>query len=481
MKKNFFFLLPLILTTLCFLGETSILKAQENTTWFYVGYCELHRSHINIHRCIACGEWKELSDFHAKCCGKCYLSSSLCLVGGCRNPIKHKIPICWDCATKDLCYAPRSLCGEYLGSGDVPTAASRDKRRILAKYTVQITIPGKKEEFMKNYNAANEAITKGDYQQALNYFRKCDEIIPNGVACQIGISLRGLKKEVDAVKYFDIAIKEEPNYAEPYYQKGLVLIGQSKFTEAEELLKKAIQLNIWEGNAYLMYAYLLESERKDYNQAITHYERGFDLSPTTSSFRGNLISLYQQAGKFDDALKHADVLCELLDSSVEALNTKAELLFNFNKWNDAIPIYEKLISMKPNNVHIAYYYLGLCQYQVAQFEKARDNWEKTIELDENKNPETYSCLAVCEMKLNNPVNAKKYCEETLARVSKESSFIYYNLACAYSLMNEKDKGLEFLEKALKTGQVNISYMESDADLKNVRESKGYKELVAKYK
>lgn len=31
-------------------------------------------------------------------------------------------------------------------------------------------------------------------------------------------------------------------------------------------------------------------------------------------------------------------------------------------------------------------------------------------------------------------------------------------------MNEIDKGLEFLEKALKTGQVNIDYMESDADL-----------------
>ncbi len=137
--------------------------------------------------------------------------------------------------------------------------------------------------------------------------------------------------------------------------------------------------------------------------------------------------------------------------------------------------------MNPNNIYIAYYYLGLAQYQVNQYKEAKENWQKAIEKDENNNPEPYACLAICEMKLNNPDDAEKYCEKTLELLKRESSFVFYNLACAYSMMNKVDKSLDVLEKALKTGQVNIPYMESDADLKNVRAAKGYKELMAKYK
>ncbi len=472
MKKIFFFLLPLIITALCFLGETSILKAQTiNARVPFCPQCDYKWASY----CKQCGGYKSLTSY-AHICDECFKKSGL--ISGhhsCGTIYNDFIKICYECAKKNQCLN----CGKYLGSGEAP--GDVDNRKVVERYTVRITIPGKKEEFMNYFNKGWEAINNQNYQEALNQFKKCDEIIPNGVAYSIGIALKGLKRYEEALTQFDIVIKEEPAYNGGYFQKGLVMITLSKFSDAEPLLKKAIQLNIQESNAYLMYAYLMESDHKDYDQAIKYYEKGFELSPKTSTFRGNLINLYQQAGRFDDALRHANILCELLDNSIEALTTKAELLFNSQKWNDAIPIYEKIISMNPNNIYIAYYYLGLAQYQVNQYKEAKENWEKAIEKDENNNPEPYACLAICEMKLNNPDDAEKYCEKTLELLKRESSFVFYNLACAYSMMNKVDKSLDVLEKALKTGQVNIPYMESDADLKNVRAAKGYKELMAKYK
>lgn len=478
--KRFFLFLTAVTAIISLLGEFSLLNAQVQ--YQNISLCKLcyEAQESGSGRCLGCNKITYLTQIRAKICNECYFKKGGLLELGCRYCKANVVGggyawLCQDCAQKDVCIE----CGKFLGSGDTPDESSG--RKVVGKYTITVTVPGKKEEFWKYWNSATAAYEKQNYEEALNYFKKCDEIIPDGPACQIGMCLRGLEKYDEAIKYFDIAIKNDPKFSDSYYHKGLALVSLGKMNEAEPLLKKAIDLNTEEGYAYLLFAFLRESNYKDFDQAIKYYEQGFALSPSTSKFRGNLINLYQQTGRLGDALRHADIACELLDNNIESLNTKAELLFNFSKWGEAVPVYEKIISMNPNNVHIAHYFLGICQYQLKEFENARDNWVKTIELDENKNPETYSCLAACEAKLNNPDDALKYCDETLRRMNRESSFIYYNLATAYSLTNEKDKALEILEKGLKTGGVNISYLESDPDMKNVTQTEAFKQMISKYK
>jgi len=479
MKKFFFFLLPLVITALCCLGEFSHLKAQ--TYSWYVSLCKSDFvSDGHYGKCVGCRENKLLTTYKARICTDCYLKTDMYLKGNCylcsdKFAGGGSALLCRDCARKDQCVA----CGKYLGSGDVPYEAGDDSK-VVERYTVKVYVPGQKNEFKKYFNAGAEAYKNHNYEESIMYFKKCDEIIPNGTAYNIGISLRALKRYEEAIQYFDVSIKEDPNYNGSYYQKALVLYDLKKHSEAETLFKKAIDLNIEEPLAYFSYAFYREYYHQDAEQAIKYYEHAFKLAPDEINFRVNLIDLYQQVGKFDDALRHANVLCKLLNNSVEALNKKAEILFKAQKWNDVIPIYEKLISLDPNDIDSAYK-LGLAQFQLGQFGKARDNWKKYIELDINKNPHAYSCLAVCEMKLNNPVEAEKYCVRTLELLKDENPFVYYNLACAYSLLKKVDKSLDLLEKALKTGQVNMPYMESDADFTNVRTTKKYKELVDKYR
>ncbi|MFH0991584.1 MAG: tetratricopeptide repeat protein [bacterium] len=448
MKKFFSCLLPLIITALALVGETSPLKAQ--TPGWSVSLCKVcFTPQQKEGYCVGCKEYKSLTNEEAKICTHCYVKTDMYIKNCCYVCSSNAgrggfARLCRSCAKKNQCID----CRKYLGSGNAPDETG-DTRKVIERYTVRITIPGQKEIFMSSFNKGVEALGNKEYEEA--------------------------------IKYFDIEIKEDPDYYEAYYQKASTLISLKREEEAGPFLKKAIDLNVPYSNSYLVYAGICELYHKDYEQAIKYYELGFELKPEETGFRGNLIGLYQQLGKLDDALKHANILCTLLPNSAEALSQKAELLFNSKKWNEAIPIYEQIISMDPDHAIGAYYYLGLSLYQVDQFENARENWKKFAEIDEKKRSDPYALLAVCEMKLNNPIEAEKYCETTLELLKDENPSVFYNLACAYSLLNKVDKGLELLEKALKTGQVNIPYMESDKDLINVRQTEGYKELISKYK
>lgn len=53
---------------------------------------------------------------------------------------------------------------------------------------------------------------------------------------------------------------------------------------------------------------------------------------------------------------------------------------------------------------------------------------------------------------------------------------YYNLGCAYALLNQKEKALDALEQAVKLGYGSKQQYDSDPDLTSVRSDERYKKL-----
>jgi tetratricopeptide (TPR) repeat protein len=69
----------------------------------------------------------------------------------------------------------------------------------------------------------------------------------------------------------------------------------------------------------------------------------------------------------------------------------------------------------------------------------------------------------------------------LAELKPEDPIVFYNLACDYSLLNKKTLGLKALEKAFKLGYDDIEYIFKDPDMKNLRESKRFYQMLEKYR
>jgi hypothetical protein len=53
----------------------------------------------------------------------------------------------------------------------------------------------------------------------------------------------------------------------------------------------------------------------------------------------------------------------------------------------------------------------------------------------------------------------------------------YNLSCTYSLLNEKTKALEYLDKSIKVGYNNYAHIKADTDLDNIRNEEVYNKIL----
>jgi hypothetical protein len=69
--------------------------------------------------------------------------------------------------------------------------------------------------------------------------------------------------------------------------------------------------------------------------------------------------------------------------------------------------------------------------------------------------------------------------EKVLRTDPKDSTALYNLACAYALMGDKNKGIKYLRMSVAAGYTNFSHMDRDTDLDSLRDHRGYKELLKK--
>jgi len=67
-------------------------------------------------------------------------------------------------------------------------------------------------------------------------------------------------------------------------------------------------------------------------------------------------------------------------------------------------------------------------------------------------------------------------DERLAELEPENPLVFYNLGCSYSLLDRYDDAADAIEKALKLGYRDFTWMSRDPDLKKLRGHARYKRI-----
>lgn len=70
-------------------------------------------------------------------------------------------------------------------------------------------------------------------------------------------------------------------------------------------------------------------------------------------------------------------------------------------------------------------------------------------------------------------------DERLARLEPRNPLVFYNLACSYSLTEQFDHAVKALEKAIKLGYRDFTWLARDPDLRKLRKHPAYKAIAAK--
>ena len=102
-----------------------------------------------------------------------------------------------------------------------------------------------------------------------------------------------------------------------------------------------------------------------------------------------------------------------------------------------------------------------------------------IELEENK-PDEYDQIPFAYHYSGENDKAIAAMERIIARdTTNEGS--YYDAACLYALMQDKENAIRYLKKSLELGYNQFVHIERDYDLDFIRETEEFKELIQQYR
>jgi tetratricopeptide (TPR) repeat protein len=200
----------------------------------------------------------------------------------------------------------------------------------------------------------------------------------------LGDSLLDQDKFTEAEKSYRDAIKLVPDSA--LFQTNLsnALYLQNKYPEAEAESRKAISLDPAYPTAHNLLGLTLELQSK-WSDALLSYQKAVELSPKTALYRRNLAGALIELRRYPEAEEQAKAAIDIdpnNTSNARAYNLWGIALYSQKKYDPAIAAYQKAIQLN-GKVSVYYSNLGLCFEQMNQPLRAREAYQKALEVDAN--------------------------------------------------------------------------------------------------
>jgi tetratricopeptide (TPR) repeat protein len=115
-----------------------------------------------------------------------------------------------------------------------------------------------------------------------------------------GDGLRAEKNYLDAIDYYEAALKKTPDSAAVLNKMGICYLQLQRYKEARKYFDRSIKKDRTLADAYnnLGVVYYLT---RDYGRAIRRYEKAITLDPDAASYYSNLAAAYFSKRKFAEA------------------------------------------------------------------------------------------------------------------------------------------------------------------------------------
>lgn len=180
----------------------------------------------------------------------------------------------------------------------------------------------------------------------------------------------------------------------------------------------------------------------------------------------------------------ADLLVQWLKDNPNDVTANVQYgraLMQLNRLDDATAAYEKARSLDPNNPGI-FSNLGQIKFRQRQYEQAIPLFTRAIDAG-MRNSFMYGQLGSAQMHAGHYAEGVqtylKAFEAGIPPGANTRGLAYYNLACGYAKLGQKDKAFDALTKAVNEGFTNRRDYETDEDLVSLRADARFQELLAR--
>jgi clan AA aspartic protease (TIGR02281 family) len=249
---------------------------------------------------------------------------------------------------------------------------------------------------------------------------------------------------------------------------------------------------------------------KQYKKAVEAYEEANKRNASPAILRW-VAHCYSEMGLYENALNSIDQALNMDSTDLVNLERKANILYEMGNAKSAIDVYTQVLNTQPEYA-FGYYRRGWFKELTGDFDGAIEDLSICVVLDPEESyafetrgdiylrqgkkelaeadflkvieientPEKYSCIHYAYQGLGQYDKAIEMMDSIIAR-EEDRAGSYYDAACLYSRMDNKQKALEYLEKSLELGYRRFAHIERDQDMDSIRDMEEFKALILKYK
>lgn len=415
----------------------------------------------------------------------------------------------------------------------------QDTVKAINDYTAAIKVSPETETLYEKRAQVYYEQDKFDLADA--DYRKMIELKPGNVMGYMGIGRNALeqKRYDDAIKQFDYVIKLANEYSSGYSFRADALLEQKKWAEATDDLISAMKYS-WDGKAVYLannleepaftmmisklkiqaiksqnevtwpyLAGMMYEGKNNYNKAIENYQEANKRNASPLILRRISICYFDE-GKYDEALSQINLALNMDSTDLDNIAHRANIYYEMGNVKRAISEWDHVLSLQPEYA-FGYYRRGWYKeldgdldgaiedlsmsiilrpdfsyaigtrgdvYQkLGKKDLAEADFKKVIELEDT--PEKYDCIHYAYQGLGQYDKAIEAMDSIIAR-NEDRAGGYYDAACLYARMNNKQKALEYLEKSLELGYCRFAHIARDQDMDSIRDTEEFKTLIKKY-
>lgn len=269
------------------------------------------------------------------------------------------------------------------------------------------------------------------------------ELLPNYAECYYNLGiLKASKGQTDeAEKYFLAMIEKSPQDPLVYYNYAVFLSHQRKIEEAHQQYLKAIELAPNDADIQYKLAQILMSlgKRKEAEEAFV---KGIDLNPFDAAARNNFGVLLKSLNKTSQAEHHYRQAIDIDPTYAKAYKNLGTLLFSQGRTLEAERLYKKSIELDPTDA-MTFANLGILLRARVRDDEAEEAFRKAIELDSNY-AKTFNNLGVLLFDHDRLDDAEKMFTRAI-QIDKDYKDAHYNLTLVYEKKGDSEKAIQHWE------------------------------------
>jgi len=227
----------------------------------------------------------------------------------------------------------------------------------------------KNDVYLKN---GIEAYKKGDYKEALKYFRR---LVSESKNYYIGLTLVRLKNYEDATAHLKSYLKKATDYAlmiQVFLVLGYAYAELENFRVARKYLQKAIELDFNNSRAYAALGYVYY-KLNQYNEAIDSLKKAIEIDENNATAHNSLGYIYSDLDMdIEQAVKEIETALRLKPDYGAFLDSMGWIYYKKGDFAEAKKYLARALEKLPDNPEIKQHFRDVVVKEVARRKESID-------------------------------------------------------------------------------------------------------------